>query len=88
MDRLERFGINRAWIEADAAMPLEWELRGLVLGPRLTDPAIDGGQWVAWARPKEGSKDASLPSVEGSGDAPHQALNNLAKRLREMRRGQ
>jgi hypothetical protein len=85
-ERLEQAGLNRSWIEAEAALQLEWEIRGLVLGPRLADPAIDGARWVAWARPKGGSKAEELPPVEGSGESPHQALNNLAKRLREMRK--
>lgn len=80
-------GISKAWIEAEAALPREWELRGLVLGPRVADPAIDGPRWVAWARAKEGSQDEALPPAEGSGDSPHRALNALARVLREMRRG-
>lgn len=84
-DRLEQAGLNRAWIEADAALPLEWEIRGLVLGPRVADPAIDDARWVAWARPRDESKAEALPQVEGSGETPHQALNNLAKRARERR---
>jgi hypothetical protein len=79
-------GITKAWIEAEAALPREWELRGLVLGPRVADPAIDGPHWVAWARAKEGSRGEGLPPAEGSGDSPYQALNDLARRLREMRR--
>ncbi len=66
-------------------MPLEWELRGVVLGPRLADPEVDGHRWVAWARAKNGSKAEGLPPVEGSGETAHQALNDLAKRLREVR---
>lgn len=77
-------GLSKAWTEASGALPLGWELRGLVLGPRVADPAIDGPHWVAWARAKEGSKDEELPPAEGSGDTPHQALNDLAKRLRDM----
>lgn len=49
-------GISKAWMEAQAALPVEWELPGLVLRPRVADPAIDGPHWVAWARAKEGSK--------------------------------
>ncbi len=84
-ERLEQAGLNRARIEAEAAMPLEWEIAGLVLGPRLAEPEIDGRRWGAWARPKEGSKAEALPPVRGSGESVHQALNNLAKQLREMR---
>ena len=77
--------LSKAWIEAEAALPRGWQLRGLVLGPRVADPAIDGPHWVAWARAKEGSKDEALPPAEGSGDAPHQALIDLMRRLREVR---
>lgn len=77
--------LSKAWTKAEAALPRGWELRGIVLGPRVADPAIDGAHWVAWARAKEGPKDEALPPAEGSGDTPHQALNDLAKRLREMR---
>lgn len=76
-------GLAKAWV-AEAALPLEWELRGLVRGPRVADPAIDEAHWVAWARAKEDSKDGALPPMEGSGETPHQALNDLAKRLREL----
>lgn len=78
-------GLSKAWTEAEASLPLGWELRGLVLGPRIADPAIDGAHWVAWARAKDESKDAALPPAEGSGDSPDQALNDLAKRLRALR---
>jgi hypothetical protein len=78
-------GISKAWIEAEAALPIAWELRGVVLGPRVADPVIDDAHWVAWARAKEGSKDETLPPAEGSGESPDQALNDLARRLRELR---
>jgi hypothetical protein len=77
MDRLEKFGINRAWIEADAAMPLEWELRGLVLGPRVADPAIQDAQWVAWARPKEGSKDEASVRLRAAASRRIRRLTTL-----------
>lgn len=78
-------GISRAWAVADRALPSGWELRGLVLGPRVADPAIDGAHWVAWARARDDSKDAALPPAEGSGDTPDQALTDLAERLRALR---
>ena len=78
-------GMSKAWVEAEAALPREWELGGVVLGPREADPAIDGRHWVAWARAKEGSKGESLPPAEGSGESAYQALNALARVLREMR---
>jgi hypothetical protein len=78
--------MSKAWTAAEASLPNGWELRGLVLGPRVADPAIDGAHWVAWARAKEDSKDASLPPAEGSGESPDQALNDLAERLRKLRK--
>ena len=27
----------------------EWEIRGVVKGPRQADPAIHGASWTAWA---------------------------------------
>jgi hypothetical protein len=79
-------GMSKAWAAAEASLPRGWELRGLVLGPRVADPAIDGAHWVAWARAKEDSQDAALPPAEGSGDTPDQALNDLARRLRQLRK--
>jgi hypothetical protein len=32
-------GLSKAWTAACAALPLGWELRGLVLGPRVADHA-------------------------------------------------
>ena len=78
--------LARAWTEAEAALPRGWELRGLVLGPRVADPAVDGPHRVAWPRAKDGSKDEALPPAEGSGDTPHEALIDLAKRLRELKK--
>lgn len=83
--RLEQSGLNRAWTETSAALLNGWELRGRVLGPRVADPAIDGAHWVAWTRAKDDSKDAELPLAEGGGET-RQTLNDLAKRLRELRR--
>ena len=77
--------LSKAWAAAESALPRGWELRGLVLGPRVADPAIDGPHWVAWARAKDGSKDEALPPAEGSGATPAEALTDLAKRLRGMR---
>jgi len=78
--------ISKAWAAAERALPGGWELRGLVLGPRVADPAIDGAHWVAWARAADDSKDAALPPAEGSGDTPGEALTDLARRLGELGR--
>ena len=83
---LPRASLAKAWTEAEAALPKGWELRGLVLGPRVADPAVDGPHWVARARAKDGSKDEALPPAEGSGESPLKALIDLAKRLRELKK--
>lgn len=57
-----------------------WTIRGLVQGPRLADPTIDGEGWVAWAR---GPGDEA--AIEGSGASPEQAVHDLVKRLRPSR---
>ena len=79
-------GMSKAWTHASAALPLGWQLRGLVKGPREADPQITSEEWVAWARP---DPDTELPrhvppSVEGYGQTPAQALNALTRRLREL----
>jgi hypothetical protein len=76
-------GLSEAWADAEAALPADWEVRGLLRGPRIAFPAISGPHWVAWARPKQGYNDEVLSPTEGRGDTPQEALNDLARRLRE-----
>ena len=63
MDRLRRSpGSPRG------ATPLpEWDLMGVVRGPREADPRIQSELWVAWARGPDGER------VEGRGESPEQA---------------
>lgn len=76
-------GLTKAWVEAEAAMPNGWSIRGVARGPREVDPKIDGTSWVAWARPDKHRPDLP-PSVEGQGDTAEQAVRALANRLREQ----
>jgi len=79
-------GLSSAWTAASAALPLGWELRGLAKGPRDAGPHIGSENWVAWARPSTAvERPRHVPStVEGEGQTPEQALNALARRLREI----
>ena len=52
---------------------------GVVTGPRVVDPAIEGEEWCAWAR---GPKDER---AEGEGDSPVQALGDLANKMEKLR---
>jgi hypothetical protein len=51
----------------------------VALGPREADPVIRSETWVAWAR---GPNDER---VEGEGDAPVEALSDLANKLKPLR---
>jgi hypothetical protein len=74
-DRLEQSGLNRAWISASAALPLEWRIEG------LTRHAVQSGseRWRAWAGGPHGE------TIEGQGEGPIGALNALARELRAVR---
>jgi hypothetical protein len=71
-DRLEQSGLNRAWITAEAALPIGWQIRALLL--------TDGDEWLATARgPEDGQR------AEALGSYPEQALRLLADELRRLR---
>ena len=72
-------GLTEAWREAHAAKPSTWRIMGVVSGPRVADPAIEGDEWCAWAR---GPKDER---ADGYGPSPQDALSTLAHRLREVK---
>jgi hypothetical protein len=68
-------GLTESWNAAEAALPVGWELMGVVRGPRDADPQIRSEAWVAWMRSPEGIR------VEGEGDSPEQALSALAENM-------
>ena len=72
--------LAQEWTAASGAARRGWTIRGLVRGPRLADPPIDGNRWVAWAQGPEGEA-----AIEGSGASPEQAVHDLVKRLRASR---
>jgi hypothetical protein len=73
-------GLTESWRAAEAARPPEWQLAGVVRGPREADPKIHGDDWVAWAKgPHAGER------VQGDGDSPEAALLNLANLLSSAR---
>jgi hypothetical protein len=71
--------LTQAWTRAEASKPLGWTPRGVVLGPREVAPIIRAAVWVAWARGPNGEH------AQGEGDAPEQALMNLATKLAALR---
>lgn len=74
-DRLEQSGLNRAWITASAALPLEWRIEGLT---RHAERA-ESRRWRAWAGGPHGE------TIEGQGEGPIGALNALARAFLKMR---
>lgn len=71
--------LTQAWTTAEASLPREWTLMGVVRGPREVDPVIRSGNWVAWARGPGGER------AEGSGSDPISALVDVAAKLRDLR---
>jgi hypothetical protein len=71
-------GLTECWRETAAAKQSNWQLRGLVLGPREANPAIHGAVWYAWATGPKGRHAA------GSGPSPEDALLGLALELRRL----
>jgi len=74
-------GMSKYWTSAMAMLPRggDWELRGVVRGPRQADPVIHGSTWTAWAA-CDGQR------VEGHGDTAEEAMADLANQLRAIRR--
>jgi len=70
-------GLTQSWIAAEAILPPEWHLMGVVRGPREVDPQIRSESWVAWARGPNGQR------VEGQGDSAQGALDALADAMRK-----
>ncbi len=76
--RLEQSGLNRAWIQAEASLPIGWRLSGMV---------SDGEAWRAWAEPGPHAGDPDATPIEGHGPARAPALQSLARNAR-IARGQ
>jgi hypothetical protein len=70
-------GLTESWIAAAAALPPEWRLMGVALGPREVDPQIASAAWVAWARGSDGER------AGGQGGSPEEALDALTDALRK-----
>jgi len=73
-------GMSKYWTEASAMLPKggEWELRGVVKGPRQADPAIHGATWTALAT-GDGQR------LEGHGESAEESVKDLANQLRRIR---
>jgi hypothetical protein len=78
-ERLEQAGLNRAWIAAEAALPLEWRIEGLSCASEGLEPGQRSDGWRAWATGPKGER------VEAEGDGHIAALQALAHKLRPVR---
>ncbi len=78
-DGLEQSGVNRAWINASAALPLEWRMEGVTCVSTGLQPDQPSQRWRAWATGPKGER------IEGEGDGPIGALNALARELLPLR---
>lgn len=72
-DRLERSGLNRAWIEAEAALPLGWHLDSLRCTSTGLAPELRSDRWLALATGPKGE------TLENEGNGPLGALQALAR---------
>ena len=62
-----------------AAKPSDWNVMGVLCGPREVDPAVHSAdEWCVWARGPNKER------VEGRGPSPRDALTTLALRLKEI----
>jgi hypothetical protein len=78
-DRLEPSGLNRAWIDAAAALPLDWRIEGVVCTSTGLRPEERSDRWRAWAARPNGEK------IEAEAGGPEGALHALARELRPLR---
>ena len=60
-----------------ATLPPEWQMMGVVRGPREVDPKIQSDSWMAWVRGPDGER------VEGHADSAEGALDDLTNAMRE-----
>jgi limonene-1,2-epoxide hydrolase len=63
-ERVEQAGLNRAWIAAEAALPLEWRIEGLTCASEGLQPEQRSDRWRAWATGPKGER------IEGEGERP------------------
>jgi hypothetical protein len=78
-DRLEESGLNRAWITASAALPLEWHLEGVTCASTGLRPEQRSDLLRAWATGPRGQ------AIEGQGVNVIAALHALARELGPLR---
>jgi hypothetical protein len=78
-DRLERAGLNRAWISASAALPVEWRLEGLTCASTGLALEQRSDRWQASATGPNGER------IEAKAEGPVGALHALARELRVVR---
>ena len=71
--------MDRAWVETEAAMPLEWHLDPLRCASTGLVPEQRSDRWLAVAVGPAGQK------VEAEGDEPVAALGALARLLVPIR---
>jgi hypothetical protein len=67
-------GLTQSWIAAQATLPPEWRLMGVVCGPREVDPQIHSDSWVAWARAPNGER------VDGPADSAQRGAGRSSQR--------
>jgi len=60
-----------------ATLPPEWQMMGVVRGPREVDPKIQSDSWMAWARGPDGER------VEGQAESPEEALDDFTNTMRK-----
>jgi hypothetical protein len=70
-------GLTQSWNAAMATLPPEWQMMGVVRGPREVDPRISSDSWMAWARGPDGER------VDGQADSSEGALDALANAMRK-----
>ena len=77
--------LTEAWTKASAALPLGWELEGVMSGAvylmalaAAHDLPTGFADWIALASDGD-------TNVIGEGEAPHQALLDLASKLEPIR---
>jgi hypothetical protein len=72
-------GMSKAWVEAEAALPLGWRLEGVTCASTGFLPEQRSDRWRAMAAGPNGE------AVHGEDDHAIGALNALARELRVLR---